>query len=58
MSDRKTRGERRAAAKALWRATRRGARNAEDLSFGNVWGWVNDTPAQTRNVNTAKDQRK
>ena len=56
MTDRpQPRGARRAAAKDLWRKTRRQARNQEDTSFTTMWSWVNDDAAEAR---FAQDQRR
>jgi hypothetical protein len=42
------RGARRAAAKELWRKTRRRARNQQGISANTLWQMVNDQPAQQR----------
>ena len=54
MTEVKSRGARRAAARDLWRKTRRRARNQEDVSFNTMWGWVNDNQAELRTVTQQK----
>ena len=54
MTEVKSRGARRAAARDLWRKTRRQARNEQGMSLNALWGWVNDNGAELRTVTQQK----
>lgn len=54
MNDMRPRSVRRAAAKDLWRKTRRQARNQQNLSSNTLWQLLNDEAAELRFVTQRK----